>query len=134
MFIFQLNNWHITIINCLADDEKIDNTNPNVLGYAFRVSNDIMTSEVLDNDYKIFLLINSLVEQAAMKDMTLTGSDDLPLIKFKYKVIRPDDPNEIGNDTGDTLDSRPEVLNFRKFKGAEIAKRVMEKENDRNWS
>lgn len=127
-------DWHIIIINCSADEEKIDNTNPNVIGYAFRVSNDIMTSEVLENDYKIFLLINSLVEQAAMKDMTLTGSDDLPLIKFKYKVIRPDDPNEIGNDTGDTLDSRPAVLNLRKFKGSEIAKRVMEKENDRNWS
>ncbi len=127
-------DWHIIIINCSADEEKIDEANPNVVGYAFRVSNDIMTAEVLENDYKIFLLINSLVEQAAIKDMTLLGSDDRPLIKFKYKVIRPDDPNEAGNDTGDTLDSRPAVLNFRKFKGAEIAKREMDRVGDRNWS
>ena len=127
-------DWHIIIINCSADEERKDETNPNVIGYAFRVSNDILTNEVLNNDYKIFLLINSLVEQAALKDMTLLGSDDLPLIKFKYKVIRPDDPNEPGNDTGDTLDSRPSVLDFRKFKGAEIAKREMDKVGDINWS
>jgi hypothetical protein len=113
---------------------KKDETNPNVIGYAFRVSNDIMTSEVLENDYQIFLLINSLVEQAAIKDMTLLGSDDRPLMKFKYKVIRPDDPNEPGNDTIDTLNSRPTVLNFRKFKDAEIAKREMDKKNDSNGS
>ncbi len=127
-------DWHIIIINCSADEERKDDTNPNVIGYAFRVSNDILTNEVLENDYQIFLLINSLVEQAALKDMTLLGSDDRPLIKFKYKVIRPDNPNEPGNDTGDTLDSRPAVLNFRKFKGAEIAKREMDKVNDKNWS
>ena len=127
-------DWHIIIINCSADEEKIEDTDPNVIGYAFRVSNDIMTNEVLENDYKIFLLINSLVEQAALKDMTLLGSDDLPLIKFKYKVIRPDNPNEPGNDTGNTLDSRPAVLNFRRFKGSEIARREMERANDRNWS
>ena len=127
-------DWHIIIINCSADEERKDETNPNVIGYAFRVSNDILTNEVLNNDYKIFLLINSLVEQADLKDMTLLGSDDLPLIKFKYKVIRPDDPNESGNDTGDTLDSRPSVLDFRKFKGAEIAKREMDKVGDVNWS
>lgn len=127
-------DWHIIIINCSADEEKIDNTDPNVVGYAFRVSNDIMTSEVLENDYKIFLLINSLVQQAAVKNMTLLGSDNHPLIKFKYKVIRPDDPNEDGNDTGGTLDSSPAVLNFRKFKGAEIAKREMDKVGDVNWS
>lgn len=132
--ISEATDWHIIIINCSADEERKDNTNPNVVGYAFRVSNDILTNEVLENDYHIFLLINSLVEQAALKNMTLLGTDDLPLIKFKYKVIRPDDPNEPGNDTGDTLDSRPAVLNFRKFKGAEIAKRQMDKSNDVNWS
>jgi NTE family protein len=130
----QTADWHIIIINCSADQERIDNANPNVVGYAFRVSNDILTNEVLENDYQIFLMINSLVAQATLKDMTLLGSDDTPLIKFKYKVIRPDDPNEPGNDTGDTLDSRPAVLNFRKFKGNEIAKREMETDNDVNWS
>jgi NTE family protein len=129
-------DWHFIIINCSADEEHVDtsNTDPNVVGYAFRASNDILTNEVLGNDYKIFLLINSLVEQAALKDMTLLGSDDLPLIKFKYKVIRPDDPNVLGSDTGDTLDSRRGTLEFREFKGKEIAKREMEIVNDRNWS
>jgi len=127
-------DWHIIIINCAADQERIDNTNPNVIGYAFRVSNDILTNEVLETDYQLFLLINSWVEQVALKDMTLLGTDDLPLVKFKYKVIRPDDPNEPGNDIGDTLDSSPSLLDFRKLKGAEITKREMDKLNDVNWS
>jgi NTE family protein len=130
----QTADWHFILINCSADEERVDNSNPNVIGYAFRASNDILTNEVLENDYHTFLMINSLVTQAAMNNVTLLGSDDLPLMKFKYKVIRPDDPNEPGNDTGDTLDSRPVVLDFRKFKGREIAQREMEKAIDVNWS
>ena len=129
-----VSDWHIILINCSSDTERIDNSNPNVVGYAFRASNDILTNEVLENDYQLFLMINSLVEQAAAADMTLTGSDDLPLIKFKYKVIRPNDPNAIGEDTGDTLDSRRGTLEFREFKGKEIAEREMNIANDRNWS
>jgi NTE family protein len=127
-------DWHFIIINCSADEEKIDNSNPNVVGYAFRASNDILTNEVLENDYQIFLMINSLVTQAAMNNVTLLGSDDRPLMKFKYKVIRPNNPNEIGDDTGDTLDSRKGTLEFREFKGREIAEREMNKINDSNWS
>jgi NTE family protein len=119
-------DYHIIIINCYSDKERqAESPVFDVGSYAFRVTNDILTSEVFRNDYANFLLINKLVTDANKRGFELRDDHNIPFIKFKYKLIQPEDPNMPGNDMGDTLDSRKETLKFRRAYGAKRTEEVM---------
>jgi NTE family protein len=128
-------DYKIIIINCSAEAENLKTQSFDLASTAFRVSNDLLTNEVLKNDTDNFIQFNSLVEQAASKGVTLKNKDGIPFIKFKYVIIQPNDPNIIGEDTGDTLDSSAGILRFRMAKGREMAEKALnEAIGGSNWT
>lgn len=111
----------LVVINCSPDEPEPGRRPRDIIDATKRALTDITINEIMVNDVREFVRINSLVQQAATKGCILVSDQGKPYRYYPITVLRPTQP------LGDTLDFRPEVLEARYQAGREAAWRVLDR-------
>lgn len=116
----------LVVINCSPDEPEPGRAPRDIIDATKRALTDITINEIMVNDVREFVRINSLVQQAATKGCVLVNEHGTPYRYYPITVIRPAAP------LGDTLDFRPEVLEARYQAGREAAWGVLDRASGRS--
>ncbi|HET8572794.1 MAG TPA: patatin-like phospholipase family protein [Edaphocola sp.] len=112
--------YEVIIINCNSGYISPLTESWNIADIALRALTEITLAEIFNDDIREFLKMNDFVQQAAKGNITLNWKGT-PRRYFDYKLISPN-----RDELGDTLDSRPEVIETRLRLGYEQAQKAYE--------
>ena len=106
----------LVVIVCNPEGIEADRPPRNIVDAAERSLADITIHEIMINDVREFVRINSLVQQAAAAGLELKDEHGRPYRYVPITVIRPAEP------LGDTLDFSADVIRARIQAGREAAR------------
>ncbi|MGH7608296.1 MAG: patatin-like phospholipase family protein [Gemmatimonadales bacterium] len=106
----------LIVVNCSPDQPEITSAPKDIIEAAKRSLTDITINEIMVNDVREFVRINSLVAQAAKHGCTLVSDAGKPYRHCPIGVIRP------RLSLGDTLDFSRELIAERFEAGKEAAR------------
>ncbi len=111
--------YEVIIINCNSGYITPINEAWNIGDIALRSLTEITLAEIFNDDIREFLKVNALVKQAGNTELKWKGKT---LKYFDYKIIQP-----VEDELGETLDSRPEMIEKRIQIGYQAAKKAFER-------
>lgn len=109
------------IVVILCNPEEIQRADPpkDIVDVATRSLTDITINEIMLNDVREFVRINSLVQQAGEAGLTLKDEQGEALRYCPIAVIQPAEP------LGDTLDFSPSAIRMRLDAGRVAARKAL---------
>jgi len=110
----------LVVVNCSPDEPDVAKPPRDIIAAAERSIMDIAINEIMVNDVREFVRINSLIEQAAQTGCTLVNGEGKPYRYCRISVIRP------RLSLGDTLDFSRERIAERLDAGKAAARAFLE--------
>lgn len=111
----------LVVLNCSPDQPDIAEAPRDIIEATKRALTDITINEIMVNDVREFVRINSLVEQAGKKGCILVDDEGTPYRYCPISVLRP----RVA--LGDFLDFRREVIAERLEAGKAAARAFLER-------
>ena len=111
-----LNPTELIVLNCSPDQPNAVPPPRDILDAARRSLMDITINEIMVDDVREFVRINSLVKQAKQKGFTLEHADGTPYVDCTIAVLRPRVP------LGDNLDFSRKAIEERIESGRTVAR------------
>jgi NTE family protein len=106
----------LIVLNCSPDHPDVVPRPRDILDAARRSLMDITINEIMVDDVREFIRLNSLVKQAKRKGFTLEHEDGTPYVDCTIGVLRPRGP------LGDNLDFSRQAIDARIESGRQVAR------------
>ena len=114
-----LNPTELIVLNCSPDQPDVGPRPRDILDAARRSLMDISINEIMVDDVREFVRINTLVKQAKRKGFTLEHEDGTPYLDCTIGVLRP------RVSLGDNLDFSRQAIEARIECGRQVAREYL---------